>query len=283
VKNSSSTLQSFSYSDAPDGSILSETDVPVSSSASYTYDGKDRLASMTIGSNPALDYGFDASGNLTTLPTGASAAYDHASELTSSSLSGTTTSYAYNADGDQLTATQGATTMSSGTWNGADDATAWTSPAGAMSAASYDGNGVRASATFTPSGGTAATQDYTWNTTGSVPLLLMDSDNAYIYAGGGTPAEQLSLATGTASYLSSDSLGSVRGIISAAGALTTTTSYDAWGNPQTAGGLTADTPFGYAGAYTDPDGLLYLINRYYNPQTGQFTSVDPMVAQTLEP
>jgi RHS repeat-associated protein len=61
------------------------------------------------------------------------------------------------------------------------------------------------------------------------------------------------------------------------------TSYDAWGNPQTTGGLTADTPFGYAGAYTDPDGLLYLINRYYNPATGQFLSVDPDVATTGEP
>jgi RHS repeat-associated protein len=29
-------------------------------------------------------------------------------------------------------------------------------------------------------------------------------------------------------------------------------------------------PLGYAGAYTDPDGLLYLVNRYYDPQTGQF-------------
>jgi len=35
--------------------------------------------------------------------------------------------------------------------------------------------------------------------------------------------------------------------------------------------------------YTDPDGLLYLINRYYNPATGQFLSVDPDVATTGEP
>jgi RHS repeat-associated protein len=111
----------------------------------------------------------------------------------------------------------------------------------------------------------------------------MDSASAYIYAGSGTPAEQVSLAAGTVSYLDTDSLGSVRGIVSAAGALTATTSYDAWGNPQTADGLTAYTPFGYAGGYTDPDGLIYLINRYYDPATGQFTSVDPDVTQTLDP
>jgi len=43
------------------------------------------------------------------------------------------------------------------------------------------------------------------------------------------------------------------------------------------------SPFGFAGAYTDSDGLLYLINRYYNPVTGQFLSVDPDVSQTGDP
>jgi len=126
----------------------------------------------------------------------------------------------------------------------------------------------------------SGTQNYTWDAAGD---LLMDSSNAYIYAGSGAPAEQVSLAAGTATYLNTDSLGSVRGIVSSAGALTASTSYDAWGNPQTTGGLTAYTPFGYAGAYTDPDGLLYLINRYYNPATGQFISVDPDVAASGQP
>ena len=36
-------------------------------------------------------------------------------------------------------------------------------------------------------------------------------------------------------------------------------------------------------AYTDPTGLLYLINRYYDPATGQFISVDPSLAQTNAP
>src|SRR6201999_2758194 len=89
--------------------------------------------------------------------------------------------------------------------------------------------------------------------------------------------------TGAVTYLVTDSLGSVRGTVSASGALTGTTSYDAWGTPQTAGGLTAVTPFGFAGGYTDPTGLIYLINRYYDPVTGQFLSVDPEVASTLQP
>ena len=122
---------------------------------------------MTTGSNSPLDYGFDASGNLTTLPTGATGTYDHDSELTSSVLGGTTTSYTYNADGDRLSAAQGSTTTASGTWNGADELTAYSNAAADMSQASYDGNGLRASATFTPAGGSATTQNFTWNTTGS--------------------------------------------------------------------------------------------------------------------
>jgi RHS repeat-associated protein len=280
LKNSTSTLQSFTYADAPAGNIITETDTPSSpgAPAGYGYDAQDRVTSMTPGTNAPLSYGFDASSNLTTLPTGASGTYDNASELTSSTLSGTTTSYAYDADGHRLTSKQSGTTITSGTWNGAGQLTAYTSPAASMTAATYDGNGLRASATTS-----SVTQAFVWDITADVPSLLMDSANAYIYGTTDAPAEQVSLSAGTITYLNADSLGSVRGTVSSAGTLTGTTAYDAWGNPETTGGLTSATPFGYAGAYTDPTGLLYLINRYYDPATGQFTSVDPDVSQTLTP
>lgn len=79
------------------------------------------------------------------------------------------------------------------------------------------------------------------------------------------------------------SLGPVRGIVSSSGSLTAATSYDAWGNPETPGGLSSSAPFGYAGGYTGPTGLIYLINRYYDPATGQFISVDPELALTQAP
>jgi RHS repeat-associated protein len=285
LKNAASTLASFSYVDAPAGNILSETDVPASpqSPAVYTYDAKGRVTSMTPGTGSALSYGFDPSGNLTTLPSGAAGTYDHGSELTSAVKSGVTTSYTYNADGEQLTSAQSGSNISTGTWNGASQLAAYGNAAADMTAATYDGNGARDSSTSTPTGGTASTQGYVWNTTGPIPQLLMDSTNAYLYAGANTPAEQVNLATGALAYLLADALGSVRGTVSPAGALTASTNYDAWGNPETAGGLTAATPFGYAGGYTDPDGLLYLLNRYYSPATGQFLSVDPAITSTLQP
>jgi RHS repeat-associated protein len=285
LKNSTSTLQSFTYSDAPASDILSETDTPAGSlsPATYTYDPQGRVTSMTPGTGSTNNYGFDASSNLTTLPTGTTGTYDHAGELTSSTLPGTTTSYTYNPDGQQLTAQQGSITIASATWNGAEQVTTYNNSAANMTAATYDGNGVRASSTTTPAGKSAITQGYVWNTQWQTPRLLMDGANAYVYTTGVAPAEQISLATGTITYLVTDLLGSVRGAVSSTGALTGTTAYDAWGNPETAGGLASTTPFGYAGGYTDPSGLVYLVNRYYSPQIGQFISVDPDLAASLQP
>ena len=285
LASSAGTLQSFAYADAPSGDILSETDTPASaqSPAIYTYDGQGRVSSMTPGSGSTSDYGFDSSSDLTTLPTGATGTYDKAGELTSSILSGTTTSYTYNGDGEQVSAAQGSTTTASATWNGAASLTGYTDSAAAMTSASYNGDGLRQSSDSTPAGGSAASQDYTWNVQSTVPQLLMDGTNAYVYADGTAPAEQVNLATGALTYLVTDALGSVRGAVSGSGSLTGTTAYDAWGNPETSGGLTSTTPFGYAGGYTDTDGLVYLQARYYSPSTGQFISVDPLVEQTNQP
>lgn len=38
---------------------------------------------------------------------------------------------------------------------------------------------------------------------------------------------------------------------------------------RSAGGVTSATPFGFAGDYTNPSGLIYLVDRYYDPGTGR--------------
>ena len=279
ANSSGTTLQSFTYGDAPDGSILTETDSPTSAGASktYTYTAQDQLSAET---NSATDsYAYDASGSLTGLPGNATGSYDYAGELTgSTSASGAATSYTYNADGQRTGATTGGATAETAGWNGAGELTSYTDSTDTMTAASYDGEGLRAATTDS-----AGTRYYTWDTVPSTPQLLMDGSNAYIYGTGGSPAEQVNLSSGTASYLITDSLGSVRGTVSALGSLTGSVTYDAYGNPLTPGGLTATTPFGYAGYYTDGTGLDYLVNRYYDPATGQFLSVDPQASTTNAP
>ena len=84
-----------------------------------------------------------------------------------------------------------------------------------------------------------------------------------------------------ATYLYSDPEG-VRFTFNSSGNLTGEATYNAYGNV-TSGGVSSITPFGYAGGYTDPTGLIYLIHRYYDPVTGQFTSVDPLVAISGQP
>jgi RHS repeat-associated protein len=116
-----------------------------------------------------------------------------------------------------------------------------------------------------------------------MPHMVMDSTFAYIYGRSNAPIEQVNLASGAVTYLISDRLGSVRATVNSVGSLTGTTSYDAWGNPQTPSGVTNNTPFGFAGDYTDPTGLNYNLHRYYDPQTGQFISVDPIVDETASP
>jgi RHS repeat-associated protein len=285
LKNSvGSTLQSFGYAYAPAGEILTETDTPAgaSSPANYSYDARGRLTSMTPGTAATINYSYDPAGDLTALPTGANAqsGYGYNGELTSSTLASAASNYSYDADGNRLTLTKAGSTITSGTWNGKDELTAYAAPTASMTAAIYDAEGRRTAASFTATAG-GTSQSNVWGDGGS---LLMDSTNAYIYAGNEySPAEQVNLATGAVTYLVNDSLGSIRGTVSGSGTLTGTASYDAWGNPQSPGGLTTTTPFGYAGGYTDPDGLLYLINRYYDPQTGQFTALDPEVDQTQAP
>ena len=281
LATSSSTLQSFTYTDAPAGNITAESDSPASpnASASYNYDPLGRVTSATYGSNGAEGYSYDQSGNLLALPGGATGTYNDAGELTSSSGS-TATGYTYSASGERLTATQGSTTEATASWNGDQELTGYTDSAATMTGATYNSIGLRTSATFTPSGGSATTDTYAW----AGDQLLQDSVNAYIYDGSQVPVEQVNLSTGKVTYLVTDTIGSVRGVVTGStGALAGTTGYDTWGAPQTAAGLTATTPFGYSGGYTDPDGLIYLINRYYDPATGQFISVDPDLAETQQP
>jgi len=286
LENGSSTLLGFSYSNTPAGTISEETLTPSGSASprDYSYDAQGRLTQMTVAGGTPAGYSFDASGNATTLPSGAAASYDNASELTSSTLAGTTTSYSYTAAGERSQTTANSLPQTTASYNGAHELTSYTTATGSLSAATYDGDGLRTATTNAIAGGGPTSQSYLWDTTsGSLPRLLMDSTNAYVYGPGQTPIEQINLATGATSYLLADRLGSVRAVITAAGAISETTNYDAWGTPDRTGGLTDTTPFGYAGSYTDPTGLLYLTHRYYDPQTGQFLTLDPAVDQTEAP
>ena len=295
---SSGWLAGFAYSDAPTGQLAAESDSPSGCSPSYGYSASGQVLadSPTTSSCAAESYSYDASGNLTELPASPAgpaslATYNFAGELcwsapdaTAGSTCQTTapsdaTSYSYAPDG-ALAGSTGPTAASDLTaqYDGKGQLVQAENTSATMSAAIYDGNGLRTSDTV---GGSA--QQFTWDAVSPLPHLLLDGSAAFIYGTGNAPLCQVALSTGAASYLLTDALGSVRAVVSSTGAVVAETSYDAWGNPSTAGGLTSYTPFGFAGGYTDPTGFVYLDARYYDPGIGQFLSIDPLVGQTGQP
>jgi RHS repeat-associated protein len=173
-------------------------------------------------------------------------------------------SYAYDRAGDLVRA--GSTTL------GYDQAGELTSY-GKTARYAYNGDGLRMSKTVG-----ATTTAFAWDSSGSEPLVIAAGGTYYIYGPGGQPIEQV---TGTSpSYLLDDQSGSIRLITSAAGAVTGSYTYGAYGAVALHTG-TATTAVQYDGQYTDAEsGYQYLRARYYNPATGQFLTRDPLVSLT---
>ena len=121
---------------------------------------------------------------------------------------------------------------------------------------------------------------------GSVPQLIDDGDYAYIYGpnlfGGSAPVEQIHLSTNLVSYLTVIPSG-VQDVLSTVAAVKEQSAYTTYGTQLVEAGTAGTTFIGFQGALTDPSGLIYLVNRYYDPSTDQFLSVDPAVATTGQP
>jgi RHS repeat-associated protein len=140
----------------------------------------------------------------------------------------------------------------------------------------YDGEGLRTSQTIS-----GTTTYVAWDVSESVPSILSDGTNSYIYGPGGLPIEQIN--SEKALYLHHDQQGSTRLLTGTTGTVDGTVTYDAYGNTTGTAG-TATTPLGYDGQYTSKDtGLIYLRARTYDPATAQFLSVDPANEQTHQP
>ena len=149
---------------------------------------------------------------------------------------------------------------------------------------SYNGDGLRMSKTVN-----GTTSQFTWDTSNSTPqllgdgannspTLLSDGTNSYIYGPSGQPVEEITPAGSY--YYHHDQLGSTRLLTDSNGNVAATYTYDPYGNLSGSTGVVTNS-LRYAGAYTDNEtGFLYLINRYYDPATTQFLTVDPLVSAT---
>ncbi len=239
----SPTKTSYAYS--------STNQLTQSGTSQFSYDLAGNIVST---GNSTLSY--NQGDQLTTLSQGGSSTeftYDfNGNRISQSSSTSATITYGYNAN-NQLTSILNPTLSANYSHN----------PLGLRTTATY--NGVNSSFVYSPSN-----------------QLLADGENYYIYGPSGTPIEQISESSAVPTYLYSDQLGSVVMETDGSGIVVATQSYSPYGSLASNTG-TDPTPFGFAGGYTDPTGLIYLINRYYDPATGQFVSVDPAISQTQQP
>ena len=267
-----------------------------SGSISYAYSP---IGSITADTTEFQSVGYTAAGALCWTYVGTS------SNACASPPSGSTT-YSTNSDGERTGMTPSTGNPASYGWEtesnrltcaNTDGSTCSTSsPTSTTTVYTYDGNGLRTSATI----GSTVT-NFTWGTTNGSSALLTNGTSDYIYANGNAaPIEQIASAgsSPTSDLLLSDESGNVRGLVQLSSGthqdqLVNYTDYDAYGSPITeaggspeSGGLTtpqtglnsnwvASTGWGFGEGYTDPTGLVYLINRYYDVTTAQFISVDP--------
>ncbi|WP_426573906.1 RHS repeat-associated core domain-containing protein [Aquihabitans sp. McL0605] len=146
----------------------------------------------------------------------------------------------------------------------------------------YDTTGTRATKTDPD----AVTTEFTYSAGAGLPLLLRQKTGSastwIIYGPGDQPIEQIDNA-GTATWLHHDQLGSVRlSTSSTDGTEASRRTFNAYGTTKAQSGT--QPLLGYAGQYTDGEtGFQYLRARYYDPTTGQFLSVDPLVSITAAP
>jgi RHS repeat-associated protein len=122
----------------------------------------------------------------------------------------------------------------------------------------------------------------TWSPNASLPLVLSDGTNDYIYGPSQEPVEQVNVTTSPPAnnplFLTYTPTNSTWLVTNTSGGEVGYYGYDGFG---TLAFGTPDSPFGYAGQYADASaGLLNMRARWYQPQTGSFTSVDPALSST---
>lgn len=238
----------------------------------WTYDGIYRLTNESITNDPSqangnVSYGLDPVGN-------------RLSEVTT--LSGLSPgNWGYNADDEASNETydqNGDAVQSAGESFVYDAENQLVSMNNGAVTFVYDGDGNRVAETA--NGVTTHYLVDDQNPTG-LPQVMDEMTNGavtrtYSYGLERIDEEQFVSGAWTPSFYGYDGMGSVRQLTSSAGAVTDSYEYDAFGNKVNATGSTPNN-YLYRGEQYDANlNMYYLRDRYYNPASGSFLSVDSL-------
>jgi RHS repeat-associated protein len=310
LNSSSVTLSSFGYTYNNVGKRLTVTDIN-SNITTYTYDGIYQVLSTTIGavlnwvdltsgewetltsyqwSTLLVDPGnlsqsttYDANGNALTIVTPSGTltnVYDAADQLnTSTPPGGVTTAYTYDNLGRRTTMVNGSGTTTY-TWDD-DNRLAGVSLPGTSATLltfTYDGKGMR----FSRQTGSGTTK-YSWN--GQVLSAETNSGGTvetwYTQAQGlfGDIASVRTVTGSTSSFPLYDSQGNATNFANSSASITSTLTYDTFGNIVDESGITDPTVSwsGRQGYYYDNiSNLYYIRQRWYDPVAQRFLTQDPL-------
>lgn len=249
----------------------------------------------------SINYAYDDAWRMKTAA-GGSYTFDTGNHLTA--LAGPTQTFQTNGSGRLATQIDGNKTRAYGYTNGNLTSTTFTSGSGKVINSVYDGANRMTQATVTPAGGTATAYSYGYDgdnlrltrTTGGVttkyhysladglPLLISEGNLDYIYGPDGLPIEQIGTDNTNPTYYTHDQHGDTRLLTNQTGTTTAVYTHTPYGVSTRKTGGTANTTLLYGAGHTDTEtGYTYLINRYYDPATGQFTTPDPLLPLTGTP
>jgi RHS repeat-associated protein len=241
-------------------SIAQPTGAPIGTK-NFAYDNLDRLTGVTGASTE--NYGYDFVGNRTTSQLSASYTYQPNNRLTAIANA----SFVNDSNGNMVSRIDASGTTQY-IWDYEDKLRQVIQPNGTSINYKYDALGRRSERYI----GTVSTK-FTYD--GQDVILDANSDGTSIkYVNGLGIDNKISQKVGTTiSYFLKDHLGSTTALTSSTGAITSSATYDSFGNAT--GNLA--TRYGYTGREKDATtGLMYYRNRWYDSNLGRFISEDPI-------
>ncbi|QNM96752.1 RHS repeat-associated core domain-containing protein [Chitinimonas koreensis] len=271
----------------------------IARTVTYSYDDHDRLIGEAVEArdttrNRTLAWTYDKVGNrktetVTVRGVAITTTYDYDANdrLLSETTGGYTTRYTYDANGNTLSQ-DGPDGRVEYAYDDADRLIEMRAN-GARYAYQYDADGLRIGQTYHPASGPTVSTYYVLDKSGDYAQVIEEHTQegtgprrlSAIHTFGDDPIAQT--RGEVTQYLLADGMGSTRLLTDAAGAVTDTFTFDAFGNELERTGTTTVTHL-YRGEQYDPAlAFYYLRARYYDPSTGRFPTMDSFAGFAMDP